>query len=364
MRLIKGILILLNYLVTILASAGMFLSYLSSITEPASTWWLPYFSLAAPFFVVLAVIMFLVNLVRLNFLAILPLIPLALSLPKVASQFNYPIRKEYPTSGEILKVASHNVYTFHDSDWQPVIDSTINFLSVHQPDIFAIQEYEDFDDKNKTAIQSALKEYKYSVTDFINEGEGGFGMAIYSKLKIVDSGAYYDEDLVVAQWADVVMKKSQDTIRFFNLHLKSNGISDMNEMLFNAQNIRDIELDQNEKDLAKEILKKLRDNSQFRAIQAQTVAQMVEESPYSVIVSGDFNDVPFSFSVNTIRGKLQDTFTENGRGYAYTFNRLMSLLKIDYVFVDDSYHVIKYDTYDVTYSDHNPIIVTLTYGEK
>ena len=36
-------------------------------------------------------------------------------------------------------------------------------------------------------------------------------------------------------------------------------------------------------------------------------------SPYAVIVCGDFNDGPMTYTYNRIRGDLQDTFVESGR---------------------------------------------------
>ena len=44
--------------------------------------------------------------------------------------------------------------------------------------------------------------------------------------------------------------------------------------------------------------------------QADTIAKYIQQSPYPVIVCGDFNDVPGSYAYRTVKGNLQDVFVK------------------------------------------------------
>jgi endonuclease/exonuclease/phosphatase (EEP) superfamily protein YafD len=86
----------------------------------------------------------------------------------------------------------------------------------------------------------------------------------------------------------------------------------------------------------------------------------VEESPYPVLVCGDFNDVPSSYTYRMARGKLKDGFQTAGQGYAYTYRYYKRMLRIDYIFHSESLQGIDYYSPELDVcSDHNPVIMQL-----
>jgi endonuclease/exonuclease/phosphatase (EEP) superfamily protein YafD len=86
----------------------------------------------------------------------------------------------------------------------------------------------------------------------------------------------------------------------------------------------------------------------------------VDESPYPLVVCGDFNDTPASYTYRKIKGGLEDSFVAAGKGYAYTYRYLRRLLRIDYLFYSrDIFKATGYNSPDLEYSDHKPVIVTL-----
>ena len=86
---------------------------------------------------------------------------------------------------------------------------------------------------------------------------------------------------------------------------------------------------------------------------------MIAASPYPAIVLGDFNDTPVSYTYKKMRGDLEDTFINAGSGFAYTYNRLFSMLRIDYIFHSPRYDTETYHSEDLPWSDHNPVFVRL-----
>ena len=76
----------------------------------------------------------------------------------------------------------------------------------------------------------------------------------------------------------------------------------------------------------------MNENGVIRARQADQVMRLVDESPYPLIVCGDFNDTPASYTYRKTKGDLEDSFLAAGKGYGYTYRYLRKLLRIDYLF--------------------------------
>jgi endonuclease/exonuclease/phosphatase (EEP) superfamily protein YafD len=93
-----------------------------------------------------------------------------------------------------------------------------------------------------------------------------------------------------------------------------------------------------------------------RALQSETVAAFIRNSPYSVILAGDFNDTPVSYSYRRIANELDDTFVDEGKGLGQTHAQMLPMLRIDYIFHSKTLQTIEHKTIDKDYSDHFPVI--------
>ena len=94
------------------------------------------------------------------------------------------------------------------------------------------------------------------------------------------------------------------------------------------------------------MVNRLSDNNKLRAMQADTIADIIAASPYPVIVCGDFNDTPISYTYRRVSRKLKDAFREVGRGYSYTYRGFFDMLRIDYVLFDKRFTALGYDVVD------------------
>ena len=93
-------------------------------------------------------------------------------------------------------------------------------------------------------------------------------------------------------------------------------------------------------------------------VQANTLKQLIAASPYPTIICGDFNSLPSSYVYHTVKGdKLQDGFQTSGHGYMYTFKFFKHLLRIDYILHSPELNSTDYFSPDLTYSDHNPVVM-------
>ena len=87
----------------------------------------------------------------------------------------------------------------------------------------------------------------------------------------------------------------------------------------------------------------------------------MNQSPYPVIVCGDFNDVPNSYAYTTIGKNLQNGFAEKGFGIGNTYDGISPTLRIDNIFADKKFDVVQFERFKKKLSDHFPIAADLLY---
>ena len=98
-----------------------------------------------------------------------------------------------------------------------------------------------------------------------------------------------------------------------------------------------------------------------RAKQAILLRQIIDTTVYPVIICGDFNDTPASYTYHKIKGKYIDGFRQRGNGYGFTFKGLVKLLRIDYILYSKHFTGLQYTSPETEWSDHNPVIMKLSY---
>lgn len=111
----------------------------------------------------------------------------------------------------------------------------------------------------------------------------------------------------------------------------------------------------------KNIIKKLVPTFKIHQDQINTIRKAVENSPYPVILAGDFNSVPNSYEYYHISEDLEDAFFTVGKGSSTSFHDYKFPIRIDYVFSSKSIAPIRY-TVDrsVNISDHYPVVATFS----
>jgi len=98
------------------------------------------------------------------------------------------------------------------------------------------------------------------------------------------------------------------------------------------------------------------------AIRGQQVRQMLaiaEQSPYPMIIAGDFNTPPRGIFYRRLRGRFTDAFTRAGWGTGYTFPAKFPVMRIDYVYANKGFAVMKCRTSTLKASDHYSVVADL-----
>ena len=92
-----------------------------------------------------------------------------------------------------------------------------------------------------------------------------------------------------------------------------------------------------------------------RPRQVSKVLEDIENCTENVIIAGDFNDNPMSYTYWRLRKTGKDSFVEAGHGTGATFSRFSPFLRIDYILFPESYNALSHKVIKKNYSDHYPI---------
>ena len=180
------------------------------------------------------------------------------------------------------------------------------------------------------------------------------GKFILAKFPITKTGKLqFDNSVNGCVWTDLDL--GERTIRVYNVHLRSNSVKHDDLDIFgsdgstNSTTIRNLP----------SVLNRYRLASETRTLQAKTLLDHIAQCGHPVIVAGDFNDSPFSYTYQQFRSRLQDQFKTHGLGIGATFAGSVPGLKIDYIFADDNFESLNHRIVRTKISDHFPVISSL-----
>jgi endonuclease/exonuclease/phosphatase (EEP) superfamily protein YafD len=102
-----------------------------------------------------------------------------------------------------------------------------------------------------------------------------------------------------------------------------------------------------------EFIHRLKKSSKLRSTQTQTILTSIDNSPYPVIILGDFNDTPQSYTYQKLQEGRKDAFIERGTGWGATYLKPLPFLRIDYILHDDELTCTSYQSSSSIKSDHS-----------
>jgi endonuclease/exonuclease/phosphatase family metal-dependent hydrolase len=228
-----------------------------------------------------------------------------------------------------------------------------DFFKQQNPEIICLQEGGDFFEstiKNINAYFPFLAEYPYQSRIFGNQ------IAIYSRFPIL-----YEEKLSSEKtgngcnFADIQIGTKK--VRVFTLHLTSNKVSAMADDLAKSGEISD---DDSWLEFGR-MLKRVRSTGIKRTREAEFIASIIQQSPYPVIVCGDFNEIPVSYVYKTLSDNLSDAFREAAFGFSSTYNGKIPALKIDNILMSPTIEARNCKIHSIKYSDHFPMTADLVF---
>lgn len=357
----------------VLLAVVFILASLAPFVEPEKWWFVSVLALGMPILLILLILFLFFWLVVKPKYAIISLVALAIGYKSIFSIFamNTPSSFDYKKTGKVLRVVDWNVARFielrkNNNKGSQTRLKMLDLLKEQNADVLCLQEFHTSTDSNFYDNLKHVKEklnYPYFYYSWDFDGDNHWtGQAIFSRYPIVDSGIIrfprpgLQESLI---HADIVF--NGDTVRFYTTHLQS--------VLFKKDDYENIDemktADDSLIENSKNIFSKLSRAMIYRSRQARIVKEIVSNSPHPVVIAGDFNDVPNSYTYFTIKGDdLADAFLQKGFGMGRTYSALSPTLRIDYILHTKSFPVKQFTRLIKNYSDHYMLVADFEPVEK
>lgn len=237
----------------------------------------------------------------------------------------------------------------------------LNLIKIYKPDVLCLQEHAFLPYEGYFDIKKALKQMGYVYTWYPNVITSSItksydGTIIFSRLPLknnqyVETGLGVRNEALLSSEISVNGKK----IKLITFHLLSYALF-TNEELDKGFEAVYTDGDWSEKSA----IYKLKKVDQMHYRQLQHIRKMINESPYPVVVCGDFNTTPTHHIVHAIKGDMQDAFLQKNFGIGRTFSEISPFLRIDYCFVDKRLKVEQNTRVKKKLSDHYPLITDIS----
>lgn len=223
-------------------------------------------------------------------------------------------------------------------------DEVLNYLRAQDADVILLQEDGGME-------YPTLKGYNRTKSNGI--------LTILTKYHLSNEKLIFSEDesmnLQSGLQADIEIKGK--TYRFVDVYLYP--------FQFEKKMVK---LDGNSEDneqKVKGVVRKLIPTFKKHQDQVRKISETIENSPYPVIVAGDFNSVPNSYEYYHLSDGLEDAFMTAGKGSATSFHDYKFPIRIDYVFYSKSLKAISYAVdRSVSISDHYPVVSRISLNDK
>lgn len=342
---------------SVIVIISLFIAYLTPLIHPKSLWILPFFGLAYPILLLLGILLLVYWLLNRSLKWVITLlIVILLGYVYFIRLFAWGEELQLPKNVQTsIKVLSNNVQIFdlYNPDKQKkfeVRDSIFKYSIEQNADVICFQEFYNKDNPTKfSTTELFIQQYKaidyHQRFIYKKVGRQHFGVTMFSKLPVIAKGDVIFEiedesNYNFCIYMDVV--KNNDTFRVYNAHLQSFRISQIEE-------------EKEHPTIVRGIVDKLKTAYPKRADQAIRINEHIKNSPYPVIVCGDFNDTPVSFVYNQFSNHLTDAFLECSSGIGSSYVGKLPAGRIDYIFHSPKLVATDFKIQKRAFSDHRAI---------
>lgn len=335
---------------------------LGSVVSPLKILFPAYFALLSPVILILNVtfVVFWMLARKWAFLLSLSVLMLSATQVKEAFPLNFGSLENKSPLSDPIHILTYNMMMSGklEKHTRKNPNKVIQYILDSDADIVCLQEFMVSKKSiylTKSDMLRIFRKYPYKHICYIqSKTTKQNGIATMSKFPIINQQRIkYNSKANISIYSDINIRGQ--IIRVVNNHLESNRITENDKEMsirlkdrFDAENLTDVTI---------RFSRKLGNAYRMRASQADLVAKTIAESPYKILLCGDFNDVPVSYAYTRVKGNLKDAFVELGSGFGWTFPQNYYGFRIDYVMYDSTaFRPVKYYTDKVKYSDHYPVL--------
>ena len=189
------------------------------------------------------------------------------------------------------------------------------FLNAKNPDIICLQERPHTNLVRYDSIKKCFPTLPYKVTN--GREDENLNISIFSKYPVSKVKTWYFTD-TYNKMIQADINQDGEIFRLYNVHLQTTSAGNTI------------------------------DNCIRRYRQSKLLLSEIKESPYPVIVCGDFNDVPLSYTVLNLLTELNDL----SKTLEGSYQKLGGFFKIDYILASNNWKKNSYQLISNPWSDH------------
>lgn len=314
--------------------------------------------MAFPIFLVINLLFLFFWLIFKWRMAVIPVVGYAMAYLPISIYM--PINMPADMPDGVVKVLSYNVQSYSGKPrYDGAFELIFDYVRQCDADIVCIQEH------NLSGTKKQRMDSLYAHSDTVRIGtKVQSTLAIYSRYPILrkERISYPSEgNGSAAFYLDI----KGDTVLVVNNHFETTHLSLDERRMYKEMLKGEVEKD-SMKTESKKLIYKLGESAALRAPQADTVrAYIARNSRYPVIVCGDFNDHPLSYTRRVVVDGLTDCYVKTGRGIGLSYNQKGFFVRIDNMLCSDD--IIPYNCKvdnKIDASDHYPIFCWLKMGDK
>ena len=338
--------------VNLIIAASLLLSYLSAHINPDKIAFPAFFGLAYPY-LLLANIIFAIGWgIKLKKEVLISVVVILLGISHLNNyiQFGNRSNSEYEFS-----VTSYNLRLFNK--YEEKENSEVQIIALIEqalPDILCFQEFYPtygLTNVRYTFVDALDPDYNYHLKMLGDSKNSIFGILTITKFPIINRGdIVHPKSASLTIFTDLLI--GNDTVRVYNNHLQSFRLRRMEGSLIEEIYEGD---DNGRINEIRGLSSTLKEGFARRAGQSKILKEHIDRSPYPVIVCGDFNDTPVSYTYRKIKKSLKDAFVEAGSGAGFTYSDKYPSNRIDYILYSDKFSCSGFGINRIKYSDHYPI---------
>ncbi|WP_298739377.1 endonuclease/exonuclease/phosphatase family protein [uncultured Chitinophaga sp.] len=248
--------------------------------------------------------------------------------------------------------------------------SIIHTLKEASPDLLCLQEFYTNDDPKLTDNIATIRQnlgygHYYFTSDKTHWDTWHYGIILFSRYPVIHTRKIpcgYSEAGSGSSILEADVLINNDTVRIYSAQLRSYMFNPTELSQINA--IKRLNGHHAQLPAARALASKMRQTFTIRARQAQLLHGLATASPYPVIVCGDMNDTPVSYTYYTVSRQLQDAFLEKGSGIGRTLSFLSPTLRIDYILAHSQFNIHGYRTFTNASFEHFPVMASFSLKGK
>ncbi len=354
--LFRGIPVVITLLLAVItiaaSSAGTY--------QPEESTYMPLLLLCLPILLVINLLTCITWAIFRKLWCIVPLVAIGFNYEYISTIIQFNTQLKYPDTHDesnhgFLKIATYNIHNFGTEITGYSAKELARYMQKENVDILCFQEFEDNGYFPMDSILNVFAhwEYKLIPSDSVSHI---LPIAVFSRYPLINQKYItYPQSVNCSMQCDVVT--GSDTVRILNNHLQTTSVNRFRNKWKREFATYDI---RKEAEAMKHAASTIHGNLLKRVEQVDSICKLAKDSPYPVLLCGDFNSLPTSYIYRKITSLLQDGFKTRGRGYMYTYRYYKRLLRIDYIFHSTELKPYQYYSPNLDLcSDHNPVIMSM-----